>query len=298
MKEIKKRIFSKKLENPFAEITYLTMVDEGKDEQGFGQMSIKPVRKTEKLETYRVKTKVSKEAVLDMEKLHGLNSINHQEMIKSVLENESSMMQQKLIRDMIAFAGEQSYKETYTKFQMFCHNWFGYVPKIRIKTEDKIFYKIISLSNLIATRSRRGPADYIIVSPGMGARIMDLPQFVHNDPNQPNLDMGTGNIYQSGNLANRISVLIDPNAAYNDNRIILGSNIKEAEEGIYHAYMEPTFETFEAVPTLEMPYITTVLSQRMALIPTDNAHLRYLTFEITDKPHNIITHLINKIFKK
>lgn len=299
MKEIKSRIFSQKTDLPIVQITYLTIVDEGKDETGMEQISLQPVRKTVELETYRVNSKVSKEQMMDIEKLHGLGVIDTSTMIKSALENESSMMQEKLIRDMISFAGEQNYKEAYTKTQMFLHNWFGYTPKVRIKSEEQLFQKIVLFSNKIAAKSRRSPANYIIVSGGMAARIMNLPQFVYNDPNQPNLEQGTGYIYSQGNLGGRISLLIDPSLAYNDMRIIMGSNVNQNDEGIYHVHTDPVFEVFETLENMGMnTVINNVLSQRSALIATDNAHHRYLTFEITDKPHNIITHLISKIFKK
>jgi hypothetical protein len=255
------------------------------------------VRKTAELETYRVNTKVSKEQMEDIQKMHGMGVIDTTSMVKSALENESGMMQQKLIRDIISFAGEQNYKESYTKTQMFLHNWFGYTPKVRVKSDDQLFQKIILFSNKIAAKSRKGPADYIIVSGGMAARIMDLPQFVYNDPNQPNLEQWTGYIYSQGNLGGRLSVLIDPNLSYRDMRIIMGSNVKEHDEGIYHVHTDPVFEEFETMLGL-VPSVNIVLSQRMALIATDNAHQRYLTLEITEKAHNIITHLINKIFKK
>jgi hypothetical protein len=297
MKEIKSRIFSKKTDLPICEFTYLTLVDEGKDEFGTSQIYLQPVRKTAELETYRVNTKVSKEQMEDIQKMHGMGVIDTTSMVKSALENESGMMQQKLIRDIISFAGEQNYKESYTKTQMFLHNWFGYTPKVRVKSDDQLFQKIILFSNKIAAKSRKGPADYIIVSGGMAARIMDLPQFVYNDPNQPNLEQWTGYIYSQGNLGGRLSVLIDPNLSYRDMRIIMGSNVKEHDEGIYHVHTDPVFEEFETMLDL-VPSVNIVLSQRMALIATDNAHQRYLTFEITEKAHNIITHLINKIFKK
>jgi hypothetical protein len=297
MKEIKSRIFSKKTDLLICEFTYLTLVDEGKDEFGTSQIYLQPVRKTAELETYRVNTKVSKEQMEDIQKMHGMGVIDTTSMVKSALENESGMMQQKLIRDIISFAGEQNYKESYTKTQMFLHNWFGYTPKVRVKSDDQLFQKIILFSNKIAAKSRKGPADYIIVSGGMAARIMDLPQFVYNDPNQPNLEQWTGYIYSQGNLGGRLSVLIDPNLSYRDMRIIMGSNVKEHDEGIYHVHTDPVFEEFETMLDL-VPSVNIVLSQRMALIATDNAHQRYLTFEITEKAHNIITHLINKIFKK
>jgi hypothetical protein len=299
MKEIKKRICSKKTELAFAEITYLTLADEGKDENGTDQISLRPLRKHARLETYRVNAKISHEQIKDIEKLHNVPTFDMVGMTKLTLENESSMLQQKLIRDMMTFAGEHGYKDLYTRSQMFFHNWFGYTPKVRIKQPDLLFQKMITMSSLIASRTRRGPATFIIVSPGMAAKIMDLPQFVYNDPNQPNIDQGLGIIYSAGTLGGRFIVLVDPNMSHADQRIIMGSDTQDNDEGIYHVYMEPLYEEFDMVsPDDLMPYKNIVLSQRMALIATDETHLKFLTFEVTEKSHNIITYLLNKIFGK
>jgi hypothetical protein len=238
---------------------------------------------------------------MDTEKLHNVPTFNAVDMIKLSLENESLMLQQKLIRDVIIFAGEHGYKELYTKSQMFFHNWLGYTPKVRIKHPDLLFQKMVTLSSLIASKTRTGRrcATFIIVSRGMAARIINLPQFVYNDPNQPNIDQSLGIIHSAGKLGGIFTVLIDPSMAFTDQRIIMGSDTHESEEGIYHVYMDPEFEVFDTVsPADFMTYKTIQLSQKTALAATDKAHLKFLTFEITEKPHNIITHLINKIFKK
>jgi hypothetical protein len=65
------------------------LVDEGKDKNDINQIGLKPVRKTAHLETYRVNTKVSKEQMSDIQKLHGMGVIDTTSMFKSVLEKES-----------------------------------------------------------------------------------------------------------------------------------------------------------------------------------------------------------------
>jgi hypothetical protein len=133
----------------------------------------------------------------------------------------------------------------------------------------------------------------------MGARIMDLPQFVYNDPNQPDLDRSTGLIHKIGALGNKFSVIINPMLHWNDESIVIGSNTFEGQEGIYQYEMEPEIiETEEISPDNLMPYTILNYKKRMALVATENAHLKYYTLNTTTKRHNIVTHLINKIFKK
>jgi hypothetical protein len=133
----------------------------------------------------------------------------------------------------------------------------------------------------------------------MGSRIMDLPQFVYNDPNQPDLDRSTGLIHKIGALGNKFSVIINPMLHWNDESIVIGSNTFEGQEGIHQYEMEPEIiETEEISPDNLMPYTVLNYKKRMALVATENAHLKYYTLNTTIKRHNIITHLIDKIFKK
>ena len=128
---------------------------------------------------------------------------------------------------------------------------------------------------------------------------MDLPQFVYNDPNQPDIKRSIGLIYKVGSLGNRLSVMINPMLHFNDESIVIGSNTFEGQEGIYQYEMESEIiETDEIIPHHLMPYSVLNYKKRMALVATENAHLKYYTLNTTTKKHNIVTHLIKKIFKK
>jgi len=295
MREIKKRVISRKAEIGFAEIFYLTPEMGEINSDGFQEMKLLSKRKALHLETFQVQSRVSKEQIADLSHLHGLD-IDFQGMIRSTLETESEMQTEKLIKSIMKFAGENSFMMEFTKVQDLFHKWFGYVPKVRIKEEQDIPRKLMLYSNLIASRCRLGPANFVIVSGGMASRIMDTPQFVYNDPNQPSLDQGTGFIYKVGMLGTALEVLVDPNMHYGDMTVIIGRNGQESQEGVFYIYMEPeTINTEIVDETTLMPFNLTVLRKRQVVHPTENAHLQYLTFEFTDKPHNIFTHLWTKI---
>jgi hypothetical protein len=298
MKEIKKRIISRKSEAGAVEIFYLTPEVTGKNQDGFEELKLATKRKLITLETFQVQSKVSKEQIEDLEYLHGLE-VNLSGMIQSTLENESEMQTEKLIKNIMRYAGEQHFKMSFDKIQTLFNEWFSFVPKKRIRNESDIIKILMLYSNRIASESRFGPANYIIVSAGLGARIMDTPQFVYNDPNQPQLDQGSGFVYKVGQIGTSLEVLIDPNLRYDDMTIILGKNSQESSEAIFYAYMEPEILNTEIVDekTL-MPFSLTVLRKRMAVHPTENVHLQYYSFEFTDKNHNIFTHLWEKLFKK
>ena len=296
MQEIKNIICWNKTDKGTGEIFYLTLETTGKDPEGIEILSMKNIRKSFRLETYMIKSKVSKEQMQDLEKLH---SVDPKAMITSTMEEEDKRGQDKLIYNMIKYAGSVNEKIGWSSIVFKANEWFGYEPKFRVKEDPDIFRKIVSVSNLIHSKSRRSDADFIIVGPAMGSRIMDLPQFVYNDPNQPDLDRSTGLIHKVGSLGNKFSVIINPILHWNDESIVIGSNTFEGQEGIYQYEMEPEIiETEEISPDNLMPYIVLNYKKRMALVATDNAHLKYYSINTTIKRHNILTHLINKIFKK
>lgn len=297
MREIKKRVIPQKTNAGVAEIFYLTMLEE-KNEDGSVEMKLGTRRKALTLETFQVQSKISKEQIKDLSYLHGLELDIHG-MTASALENESEMMTEKLIKNIMRYAGEQHYKLTFTKIQALLNKWFSFVPKKRIVDESDIIRYLILYSNTIAKDSRLGPANYVIVSGGMSQRIMDSPQFVFNDPNQPQLDQASGFVYKIGQIGTSLEVLVDPDLKYSDQTVILGKNSQDRNEAIYYLYMDPETIKTEIVDTETLtPYELICIKRRMVVHPTDNAHLQYLTFEFTDKTHNIFTHLWSKLFKK
>ena len=296
MQEIKNIICWNKTDKGTGEIFYLSMEYSGKDQDGNDTVSMKTLRKVFQLETYMIKSKFSKEQIADLEKLH---QVDPKAMLISSMEEEDKRGQDKLIYNMIKYAGSVNEKIGWSTIVFKANQWFGYEPKFRIKEDSDMFRKIVSISNLIHSTSRRSDADFIIVGPAMGHRIMDLPQFVYNDPNQPDIKRSIGLIYKVGSLGNRLSVMINPMLHFNDESIVIGSNTFEGQEGIYQYEMESEIiETDEIIPHHLMPYIVLNYKKRMALVATENAHLKYYTLNTTTKKHNIVTHLIKKIFKK
>ena len=296
MQEIKNIICWNKTDKGTGEIFYLSMEYPGKDQDGNDTVSMKTLRKVFQLETYMIKSKFSKEQIADLEKLH---QVDPKAMLISSMEEEDKRGQDKLIYNMIKYAGSVNEKIGWSTIVFKANQWFGYEPKFRIKEDSDMFRKIVSISNLIHSTSRRSDADFIIVGPAMGHRIMDLPQFVYNDPNQPDIKRSIGLIYKVGSLGNRLSVMINPMLHCNDESIVIGSNTFEGQEGIYQYEMESEIiETDGIIPHHLMPYIVLNYKKRMALVATENAHLKYYTLNTTTKKHNIVTHLIKKIFKK
>jgi hypothetical protein len=303
MQEIKKHICSEIATAGIQEIHLLTHSYDGDDDSGTQRMSIKPVRKVINLETYRIKSKVSKEQLQDIEAFHSMgmgNSLDPKALLISALENENAQHKDKLVYDIMKFAGEQNAKTTWDKIQHKLFDWFGYSRKIRIKEDIDLLRLISARSNYIQKVSRISGADFIIVNGAMASRIMNLEAFIYNDPNQPNTEqsvgMLNGYIYKVGVLAGKFSVLINPRLSWNDTSIVMGSDIYKGQEGIYHLEMPEEMEEMEEISPMDFnTNILLLLSQRLAVVPTDNAHLRYYTESITTESYPFIRHIVREI---
>ena len=133
----------------------------------------------------------------------------------------------------------------------------------------------------------------------MASRIMNLEAFVYNDPNQPNTEqsvgMLNGYIYKVGVLAGKFSVLINPRLSWNDTSIVMGSDIYKGQEGIYHLEMPEEMEEMEEISPNFNTNVLLLLSQRLAIVPTDNAHLRYYTESITAESYPFLMYIFNSI---
>ena len=85
MQEIKNRICWNKADKGTGEIFYLAMEYSGKDQDGNDTVSMKTLRKVFQLETYMIKSKVSKEQIAELEKLH---SVDPKAMLMSEMEEQ------------------------------------------------------------------------------------------------------------------------------------------------------------------------------------------------------------------
>lgn len=302
MQEIKKHIRSEIVTAGIYEINLLTYPYEEIDDQGAQKIPMKSIRKVINLETYTIKSKVSKEQLQDIEALHNIgmgNSLDPKALLISALENENSQHKDKLVYDIMKFAGEQNAKTTWSKIQHKLFNWFGYSRKISVKEDIDLLRLISAGSDYIQKVSRIRGADFIIVNGAMASRIMNLEAFVYNDPNQPNTEqsvgMLNGYIYKVGVLAGKFSVLINPRLSWNDTSIVIGSDIYKGQEGIYHLEMPEEMEEMEEIIPDFNTNVLLLLSQRLAVVPTDNAHLRYYTESITTESYPFLMYIFNSI---
>jgi len=275
-------------DHPNCQFIYLKH-EYGNDGDGFGTMSLKPVSKNIGLETYRFEAKISKEQLQDMEALHNMGIGASEDMFRSVLDKESSSNVSKMIVDKMSELGDRNYKTLWTEWESRFNRWFSYVPKVSITNFSDLVRVIMRYSNIIASKSRVGQADFIIVSPGLYGAISDSEGFFF--PEHKEIKEITGVVYKAGNLYGRLDVFVNPNLRFTEKTIIIGKKTEGSTEGIYMARMKPEFKHFDIVDNGLASYRRILLENRLGIFDTENAHNQFLRLEFTNDRHNVFTHL-------
>ena len=244
---------------------------------------------------YSVTYNISREQAQDIQKLGGLDTSL---LLSNVMQNEMNQVIDKKIRDVIDGLAERSAEGDRTKFQKWANKWFGYEPKFFLGDTNsqefsrKLVAKILSYSNKIATKCRRGPANFIICGSEMGSIIQDHSIFIFSP-----LDNGAGSLrsaglYYVGHLAG-LEVYVDPYMKWSDKRITLGRKTTTLDQpGIVFITQDPDKKTMVMEDTTEAKVM---LQQRMYIGPLGSAQDMFYTFQISETPHNLFIHLINSI---
>jgi hypothetical protein len=297
MKEFKNfrdLILCSKTTSPDGVIRYLTPQYTGTDESGTSQIELKLKEKFFELQTFRVNSKMPKEQMLDIQALHGFDATR---MMRDVLENGSESGTQKLVIQKISDLGRISFEKTWTPFQKKMNEWFGYIPKIKSDSGAQLAYEIILYSRKIAEKSRIRPGNFVIVGPSVLLKIEDSTLYTY--ANHVRIEQTSpASLINKGGILGNIAVFLDPHRSWDDRRITVGATTENNEEGLILMEMESVIEEISTV-TAEMDQSTTfILTKRLALVETENAAVKYYTFEETEKIHNILTHLWKKWFRK
>lgn len=297
MKEFKNfrdLILCSKTTSPNGVVRYLTPQYTGKDENGTAQIELKLREKFFELQTFRVNSKMPKEQMLDIQALHGFDATR---MMRDVLENESEAGTQKLVIQKISDLGTISFEKTWTPFQKKMNEWFGYIPKVKSDSGQQLAYEIILYSRKIADKSRIRQGNFVIVGPSILLKIEDSTLYTYGNQNRIDQVSPTSIAYK-GNLLGNIAVFLDPYRSRDDRRITVGATTENNEEGLILIEMDSVIEEISSI-TAEMDSTTTfILTKKISLVETENAAVKYYTFEETEKIHNILTHLWKKWFKK
>jgi hypothetical protein len=270
-------------------ITYLDFnLDPSTSDKDYPHLKLNTKTKHIELQTYQVKSRIDEEAIADLKVFH---AVDGEAMVRSVLESESLLQRQKKLLDIYSALSDVTEKEIMGEWKKTLKKIF---PKIRYKTyliNDSIegsrllISSILSKSNLIAARSRRGPGNFIICNGQVGTLIQDHPSFVHFENN---VHSNTSDKIRSiGSIAGNMEVFINPFQRFTDNTIIVGRKTQEHEPGVYIVENKGSKEIIETAMLEESKMIKSKsLREKLSFVDTENASRNFIKFEVefTKKP--------------
>ena len=256
-------------------------ISQGED---YGVLSLSAFSKFVQLQTFRVSSKTNHEFEKDLAYFHGADASS---MLLPVLENEAAMQRYKKLSDVYNKLGDESEKDILneSKWKRFLVKIFPslkfplYTNNDSIEGSKILINSIIIRSNLIATRSRRGPGDFVICSGFTGALIQDHPSFVYNEGDLRITSL-SGQIRFIGTISGRIGVFIDPNKRFEDNTIIVGRRTKETEPGVYIVENKDAKDTQEILDPVSFNK-TIALTEKLAFVEIGNANRNFLKFDVS-----------------
>lgn len=270
-----------------AQITYLDFLPV-ESTGDYPELKMGVFSKFVELSTHRTSSMVSLEQINDLEKIHGVGMFPD---MGEILANKQMMGAQKEMVAKIAELGRKSRMDILTKFQKFLCDWTGYIPKNKIGDIKDISGKLLFYSNLVASRSRRDPANFAIVSNAMGSYLQDSAHFVFGEFTK---DMSGGSLYKIGQIGGLL-IYVDPFMKYNDWRVFLGRTPRGEEPGLYYIRGESSYSEQISVDSELRSYKLIALDQRRVFAEIGiKPEAGYMEIEFTRK-YNFFRYLLEKI---
>jgi hypothetical protein len=96
--------------------------------------------------------------------------------------------------------------------------------------QRRVVSKILAAGNIIASRGRRGPANFVVTNAQVATALADVAQFTFA-PMANTINQNNGSLYPIGTLAG-MTVYVDPNMEWNDTRVLVGRKGTDEEPGL------------------------------------------------------------------
>lgn len=96
--------------------------------------------------------------------------------------------------------------------------------------QRRVVSKILAAGNIIASRGRRGPANFVVTNAHVATALSDVAQFTFA-PMANTINQNNGSLYPIGTLAG-MTVYVDPNMEWNDTRVLVGRKGTDEEPGL------------------------------------------------------------------
>jgi hypothetical protein len=253
---------------PNGTITFLDIVEAEPVKPGeIPQVGLQAKTKFVQAENYKVTAEYNQELANDLLRLHGLSAADQ---TKSSIFNEGLVETQLQLLRTYRAEGIKHNLSRRTKWETFLNKWFKLDFPLYVG-EAGVDRKILFLSNLIASASRRGPANFVVVNTQLLAYIQDSVAFTF--ANHAAEEMG-GNIRYVGNL-NNIMVFIDPYQKFSDTSILIGRITRPSEPGAYFTEYSREFLELDINGPESKKRIA--LSSRHSIVTTENSTTNYWT---------------------
>jgi len=236
--------------------TYNPMLRGVAESSYYNSMGLSTFTKFVEAETFQVAASVTTEQIQDLNKQFGIDVIS---MIENALVNEVSQAINKHILARSFALGWSNHNQFFnTQNQNLNLNLIlgggtgtteAYINKIdagvtmpipagpsassyeNLSTlQRRLYSRILAAANVVANQGRRGPANFLICNAAIASALQDISQFTFA-PFTNTLTQNNGTLYPVGSLAG-MTVYVDQNMSYNDNRVNVGRKGGDDEPGL------------------------------------------------------------------
>ena len=221
-------------------------------------MGLKAYTKFVEATTYQVAASITTEQIQDLNRQYGIDVVA---MVENALVNEISQSINKHILGRAFALGWSNNKEFYTVMGDTLNfaldplytpgttvSYTGksgsvtpieVMPFYQVNTtgfenlstiQRRVVSKILAAGNIIASRGRRGPANFVVTNAHVATALADVAQFTFA-PMANTINQNNGSLYPIGTLAG-MTVYVDPNMEWTDTRVLVGRKGTDEEPGL------------------------------------------------------------------
>lgn len=223
----------------------------------YRMMGLQTFTKFIEAETFQVAASVTTEQIQDLNKQYGMDVVS---MVENALTNEISQSINKHILSRAFALGWSNNVQTY-KTEKFTLNFTFDQAKVAASTspaylnminftetvpvgayqhfggfenmstiQRRIKSKVLAASNLIAQRGRSGAATFVVTNIQLATALQDTAQYTFA-PMANTINQNGGSLYPIGSVAG-MTIFVDPNMRWDDNRILIGRKGSDEEPGL------------------------------------------------------------------
>lgn len=227
----------------------------------YRQMGLKAYTKFVEAKTFQVAASVTTEQIQDLNKQYGIDVVS---MVENALVNElSQSINKNILGKAFSLGWLNNYRalqaegftlnfsldpgataatsataigpdgNSYTVTVPAFSNFAGagnVAAENQFTVQRRILSKVLAAGNVVAQRGRRGPANFVVTNLQLASAIQDNAQFTAA-PITNAISQNNGSLYPVGTVAG-MTIYVDPNMKYNDNRILVGRKGADEEPGL------------------------------------------------------------------